>query len=102
MEASALSHAGKLGLLGRSPALLRLQGDERLVDMIRGRNTTAFDVLFDRYRSRLLVLPRDVGSTEDAEDVLQEVFVTAHAAMLADERPTQRRPGSTGSRATAR
>ena len=31
-------------------------------------------------------------STEDAEDVLQEVFVKAHAAMLADERPINARP----------
>jgi RNA polymerase sigma factor (sigma-70 family) len=93
MEASALTHAGKIGLLGRSPALLRLQGDERLVAAIRRQNPTAFEVLFDRYRSRLLAFCRSiVGSTEDAEDVLQDVFVAAHSAMLADERPINLKP----------
>ena len=93
MEASALTHAGKVGLLGRSPALLRLQGDERLVAAIRGHNVSAFEVLFDRYRSRLLAFCRGiVGSAEDAEDVLQDVFVAAHAAMLADARPINLKP----------
>ncbi len=93
MEASALSHAGRVGLLGRSPALLRLQGDERLVALIRERNPRAFEVLFDRYRARLLAFCRGiVGSTEDAEDVLQDVFVSAHSAMLADERPINVKP----------
>ena len=93
MEASALTHAGKAGLLGRSPALLRLQKDDRLVALIRSRNATAFEVLFDRYRSRLLAFCRGIlGSNEDAEDVLQDVFVAAHAAMLADERDINLKP----------
>src|SRR6476469_6225471 len=33
-----------------------------------------------------------LGSAEDAEDVLQEVFANAHNAMLADERPINVRP----------
>ena len=33
-----------------------------------------------------------LGSTEDAEDVLQEVFVAAYNAMVADERPIAVRP----------
>ena len=33
-----------------------------------------------------------LGSTEDAEDVLQEVFVNAYRAMLADEREINLRP----------
>ena len=33
-----------------------------------------------------------LGSTEDAEDVLQEVFVNAYKAMLADEREINLRP----------
>ena len=53
----------------------------------------AFEALFDRYHSRLLAFCRHMlRSTEDAEDVLQEVFVKAHAAMLADERPINARP----------
>ncbi len=50
-------------------------------------------MLFDRYHSRLLAFCRHMlRSTEDAEDVLQEVFVKAHAAMIADEPPHQRSP----------
>jgi RNA polymerase sigma factor (sigma-70 family) len=33
-----------------------------------------------------------LGSTEDAEDVLQEVFAASYSAMLADERPINARP----------
>ena len=70
-----------------------LQGDERLVALIRDGNDHAFEVLFERYHSRLLAFCRHMlRSAEDAEDVLQEVFVKAHAAMLADERPINVRP----------
>ena len=93
MEASTLSHAGQPGLLIRSPALLRLYGDERLVAAIRGGNPRAFDVLFERYRAKLLAFCRGiVRSTEDGEDVLQDVFVSAHAAMLADTRAINVKP----------
>jgi RNA polymerase sigma factor (sigma-70 family) len=93
MEASSLTHASRGGLLGRRSPLLKLQGDERLVAMIRAGHEHAFEVLFDRYHSRLLAFCRHMlRSTEDAEDVLQEVFVKAHAAMLADERPINARP----------
>src|SRR6185295_5917550 len=53
----------------------------------------AFEVLFNRYQSRLLAFCRHlVGSPQDAEDVLQEVFTAAHAAILADSRPINARP----------
>jgi RNA polymerase sigma factor (sigma-70 family) len=93
MEASSLTHASRGGLLGRRSPLLKLQGDEQLVAMIRAGHEHAFEALFDRYHSRLLAFCRHMlRSTEDAEDVLQEVFVKAHAAMLADERPINARP----------
>jgi RNA polymerase sigma factor (sigma-70 family) len=94
MEASTLTHASaRTGILGRKSPLLKLQGDERLVALIRSGNEHAFEVLFDRYHSRLLAFCRHMlRSTEDAEDVLQEVFVKAHAAMIADERPINVRP----------
>ena len=94
MEASTLTHAStRAGLLGRRSPLLKLQGDARLVALIRAGNDHAFEVLFERYHSRLLAFCRHMlRSAEDAEDVLQEVFVKAHAAMLADERPINVRP----------
>ena len=93
MEASALTAAGHRGLLARRSPLLRLQSDEKLVAMIRDGHDHAFEVLFDRYQSRLLSFCRHmVGSSQDAEDLLQEAFVAAHSAMLADERPITARP----------
>jgi RNA polymerase sigma factor (sigma-70 family) len=79
-------------LAGRAP-LLRLQSDERLIAMIRRGNHAAFEALVQRYQSRLLAFCRHMlGSTEDAEDVLQEVFAASYNAILADERPINARP----------
>jgi RNA polymerase sigma factor (sigma-70 family) len=77
---------------GRSP-LLRLQSDERLIALLRSGNDAAFEVLFGRYRTRLLGFCRHMlGSKEDAEDVLQEVFANAYNAILADQREINVRP----------
>ncbi len=93
MEASALTHASQRGLLARRSPLLKLQGDERLIAMARKGNAGAFETIVDRYQGRLLGFCRQMlGSTEDAEDVLQEVFVNAYRAMLADEREINLRP----------
>src|SRR3954454_1587052 len=93
LEASALSHASRRGLLARRSPLLKLQGDEKLIAMVRAGNAGAFEAIVDRYQSRLLGFCRQMlGSTEDAEDVLQEVFVNAYRAMLADEREINLRP----------
>jgi RNA polymerase sigma factor (sigma-70 family) len=92
MEASALKTAGTLGLRSPTP-LLRLQSDERLVGLVRRGNPHAFEALVARYQSRLLAFCRHMlGSREDAEDVLQEVFAASFNAMLADERPINVRP----------
>ena len=93
MEASALSTAAQRGLLTRRSPLLKMKGDEQLVALVRSGNPGAFDVIVDRYQGRLLGFCRQmVGSTEDAEDVLQEVFVNAHKAMMADNREINLRP----------
>jgi len=73
----------------RSP-LLRFAADEKLIALVRRGRDDAFDVLVDRYRPRLLAFCRNMmRSSEDAEDVLQEVFVNAYRAMRADDRPIQ-------------
>jgi RNA polymerase sigma factor (sigma-70 family) len=93
LEASALTHASRRGLLARKSPLLKLQGDEKLIAMARSGNPGAFETIVDRYQGRLLGFCRQMlGSTEDAEDVLQEVFVNAYRAMLGDEREINLRP----------
>ena len=93
MEASALTHASQRGLLVRRSPLLKLQGDAKLIAMARNGNAGAFETIVDRYQARLLGFCRQMlRSTEDAEDVLQEVFVNAYRAMLADEREINLRP----------
>jgi RNA polymerase sigma factor (sigma-70 family) len=93
LEASALTHASQRGLLARRSPLLKLQGDAKLIAIVRSGNAGAFETIVDRYQGRLLGFCRQMlGSTEDAEDVLQEVFVNAYKAMLADEREINLRP----------
>ena len=90
MEASALN--ANPALVGRSP-LLRLQSDEKLIALIRRGHHGAFEALVQRYQPRLLAFCRHMlGSQQDAEDVLQEVFAAAFKAMCADDRPIHARP----------
>src|SRR5215217_7935882 len=89
---SALTHLGDEGVRGPTP-LLRLQSDERLVALTRRGNQAAYEALVARYQSRLLAFCRHMlGSREDAEDVLQEVFAAPFNAMIADERALNVRP----------
>lgn len=96
MEASVLRESGSTSaalLQDPRARFLRLQSDERLVSLTRRGNEAAFETLIDRYRTRLLAFSRHmVGSAEDAEDILQEVFVSAYRAMLADDRELNVRP----------
>jgi RNA polymerase sigma factor (sigma-70 family) len=93
VEASALQHTARLpALAGRSP-LLRLQSDERLIGLVRRGHHGAFEALVQRYQPRLLAFCRHMlGSQEDAEDVLQEVFAASYNAICADDRPINARP----------
>ena len=101
MEASALHIRPRCPLAGRSP-LLRLQSDEKLVAMMRRGHNGAFEALVQRYQPRLLAFCRHMlGTQEDAEDVLQEVFAASYNALLATTGRSTPGPGSTGSRATA-
>jgi RNA polymerase sigma factor (sigma-70 family) len=92
VEVTALKPSVASGLRGASP-LLRLQPDERLIALTRRGQHAAFETLFSRYHTRLLSFCRHMlGSREDAEDVLQEVFAAAFNAVLADERAINVRP----------
>ncbi|MEZ5074232.1 MAG: RNA polymerase sigma factor [Solirubrobacterales bacterium] len=94
MEASALTRrAPARGFLARRSPLLRLESDERLVELIRAGHDGAFEALFNRYNGRLLGFCQSMlKSRQDAEDVLQEVFANAHSAMLKDDRAINVRP----------
>jgi RNA polymerase sigma factor (sigma-70 family) len=92
VEVSALKQSA-VPTLGGPVGLLRLQTDERLIALVRRGNHGAFEALVARYQSRLLAFCRHMlGSREDAEDVLQEVFAAAFNAILADERAINVRP----------
>ncbi|HVF77950.1 MAG TPA: sigma-70 family RNA polymerase sigma factor [Solirubrobacteraceae bacterium] len=91
MEATALRSTAA-AIRGPAP-LLRLQSDERLIALVRRGNDAAFELLVSRYQSRLLAFCRHMlGSREDAEDVLQEVFAASFNAILSDDRPINVRP----------
>jgi RNA polymerase sigma factor (sigma-70 family) len=91
MEASALPRSAALSRarLAVPAPLLRLRSDDQLVALFRAGSDDAFRAIHDRYRLRLLAYARQMlgGSTADAEDALQEVFVRAHGALLASETP---------------
>src|ERR687890_1464939 len=89
MEASALHAPARLSRLPLGTSLLRLRSDEQLVALFRAGSDDAFGVLHDRYRQRLFAYVRQMlagHSRQDAEDVLQDVFVRAYGSLRADAR----------------
>ena len=83
----------RLPAIGFKSPLLRAAGDEKLVALTRRDRDDAYEVLIERYRGRLLGFCQHMlRSREDAEDVLQEVYVAALRAMRSDDRPIQARP----------
>src|SRR5918997_295715 len=88
VEASAL-HAPSLTRVPLGAPLLRLRSDEQLLALFRAGNEDAFGAIHDRYRQRLFAYVRQMlspGSRQDAEDVMQDVFVRAYGALRADDR----------------
>ena len=88
MEASAL-HAPSLNRVPLGTPLLRLRSDEQLLALFRAGSEEAFGAIHDRYRQRLFAYVRQMlskGPRQDAEDVMQDVFVRAYGALRADER----------------
>jgi RNA polymerase sigma factor (sigma-70 family) len=89
VEASAFQQPQGLARLPRTIGLLRLRSDEQLLALFRAGNDDAFGVLHDRYSQRLFAYVRQMLaslSRQDAEDVLQDVFVRAYGALRADTR----------------
>jgi RNA polymerase sigma factor (sigma-70 family) len=89
MEASAIHAPAALGRFPLGGGLLRLRSDEQLIAAFRSGNDEAFRILHDRYRQRLFAYVRQMLSScsrQDAEDVLQDVFVRAYGALRSDNR----------------
>src|SRR3954453_13506671 len=89
MEASAVHAPAALSRLPLGGSLLRLRSDEQLLALFRSGHDEAFRVLHDRYRQRLFAYVRQMlsaGPRQDAEDVLQDVFVRAYGALRNDNR----------------
>jgi RNA polymerase sigma factor (sigma-70 family) len=72
-----------------SAAFLRVRSDEQLVSLFRAGSDDAFRVIHDRYHARLLAYARQMlrGSSGDAEDAMQDVFVRAFKSLRASNRP---------------
>jgi RNA polymerase sigma factor (sigma-70 family) len=89
VEASALHAPVSLARLPLGTPLLRLRSDDQLLALFRAGSDEAFSAIHDRYRQRLFAYVRQMlcaGPRQDAEDVLQDVFVRAYGALRADER----------------
>jgi RNA polymerase sigma factor (sigma-70 family) len=72
----------------RSRKLLAAFGDERLVEQLRRGNETAFEVLYDRHHAGILSYCRHMlGSLHEAEDALQQAFVSAHHGIVTTQKP---------------
>lgn len=90
---TAATETLRLPLVGFRSPLLRAASDEKLIALTRRGRDDAYETLVERYRPRLLGFCQHMlRSREDAEDVLQEVYVSALRAMRADDRPIQAKP----------
>jgi RNA polymerase sigma factor (sigma-70 family) len=90
---SGATHTLRMPAVGFRSPLLRAASDEKLIAMTRRGRDDAFETLVERYRPRLLAFCQHMlRSREDAEDVLQEVYVAALRAMRSDDRPIHAKP----------
>jgi len=81
-----MPRARALGLPG-SRRLLGALSDERLVAAVRAGNERAFEVLYDRHHRGVLGFCRHMlGSSDEAEDAVQQTFLSAHRDMLRDDK----------------
>jgi RNA polymerase sigma factor (sigma-70 family) len=78
---AAIPLAGRLA--PRSPKrVLALRSDDRLVALVRAGDDVAFEVLYERHVAGVLGFCRHMlGSQAEAEDAVQQAFVSAHGAM---------------------
>jgi RNA polymerase sigma factor (sigma-70 family) len=86
MEAQVLPRTGRL-FLPRSPKVLAALSDEKLVEQVRRGNEAAFEVVYDRHHRGILSFSRHMlGSADEAEDAVQQTFISAYDALQSDSR----------------
>ena len=85
MEASPHNGLSPLGTTGHPGRLLRAQPDAVLCRLARRGNTGAYDVLYRRYKQPVYAfvfhLLGSSGRTAEAEDIAQDAFTKAFAAI---------------------
>jgi RNA polymerase sigma factor (sigma-70 family) len=87
------THAPPAGRQGRSHRLLAIASDELLVRRVRAGSEPAFAVLYERHYRRLLSFCRHMlGSSEEAEDAVQQAFFNALQDMQRHEKELNFRP----------
>src|SRR3954471_16826298 len=92
MEAQALPRSGRL-FLPRSRKLLSAFSDERLVEQVRRGNDDAFGAIFDRHHRAILSFCRHMlASADEAEDAVQQTFLSAFDALGAEGRDINLKP----------
>ncbi|MEA2124869.1 MAG: hypothetical protein QOI80_1651, partial [Solirubrobacteraceae bacterium] len=92
MEAQSLPRTGRL-FLPRSANVLRTFSDERLVEQVRRGNEEAFEAVYDRHHRGILSFCRHMlGSVDEAEDAVQQTFISAYDALNADRREMRLKP----------
>src|SRR4051812_4626041 len=92
MEAQVLPRTGRL-FLPRSPKVLAALSDESLVEQVRRGNEAAFEVVYDRHHRGILSFCRHMlGSPDEAEDAVQQTFLSAFDALRAEERDIKLKP----------
>ena len=92
MEAQSLPPTGRL-FLPRSPKVLGAFSDERLVEQVRRGNEDAFEAIYDRHHRGILTFCRHMlSSPDEAEDAVQQTFISAYDAMRVDAREIRLKP----------
>src|SRR5687767_6609560 len=88
MEAHSFARSDGGLTVPRSRKLLGALSDERLIAQLRRGNDAAFEALYNRHHAGVLSYCRHMlGSRDEAEDALQQAFVSAHADIVSSDKP---------------
>src|SRR3954470_10182776 len=77
----------------RSRRVLALFDDDRLAREVARGSEAAFEVVYDRHHRGLLSFCRHMlGSPEEAEDAVQQTFVSAYGDITGSDKPIRLKP----------